>query len=106
MSGRKERDHDDRRNYIVDVLVDMRIRLANGEPEQDHSPDPTNSSNNVVCKIARILHACGACYRRTESPNNGHEARQDNGLTSITFIEFVSPGKMARLEESGILAAE
>src|ERR1700683_3083220 len=106
MSSWKKRNDDNRGDYVMNMFVDARIRLADRKPKQDHSPNPANSSDNVIHEIARILHSCSASHRGTKCPNNGYEARQDNRLATVALVEFVSPGKMPLLEEPGILAAK
>src|SRR5271156_5966099 len=90
----------------MDVFVDVRIRLADRVSQQDHSPYPANSADDVIDKIARILHPCGAGYRGTKGPDDGDESRQDNRLGAVTFIKLVSARQMALLKKPRILAAE
>ncbi len=106
ISGWQERKGNYSGDNVVDVLVDSGIRLADRISEKDHAPDPAKSSDDVVQEIPGILHSRSTGHGRAKSSNNGNESREDNRLSAVALIEFMSTGQMTFLEESGILTSE
>ena len=104
-AGREDRDHDDRDDHQVEVLLDD---LQSREPparEQEHE-DPGHPAGHVVEGEAEVVHLADAGDERGECPDDRDEPREDDGEAAILLVEFVGAQQMLLVQEPGVLARE
>src|SRR5215471_6798722 len=101
---KREKDHDE--DYELDMVADSRNVAAQEISDEQHRPDPRQSPDDVVHGVPAVLHLPHASYDRHESPNNGHESRENDGLTAVTLIERMRALQVLPIEQERTLTRE
>lgn len=66
--------------------------------------DPDDPSDDVIRDEVRVLHAPDACNKRGERADDRDEAREDDRLPSMFFVESFRTQKVVTTKEAHILA--
>ena len=91
---RRERQHDDDEDDLVDVLGDLELRAQ--EPaservehvaEQEHADDPADAADDVVEEERAVLHLRRAGDDRHERPDDRDEPGDDDRLAAVLLVE-------------------
>src|SRR5882672_498891 len=98
--------HDDHDDQDVDPSKD--IGKDTGKPITDpgHRGHPPDSSCHIVEEEAPVLHSAHPGQHGREGADDGHEARDDDGLGSVLLVEAVGALDVLRIEEERFLARE
>src|SRR5262249_29131496 len=63
-------------------------------------------ADDVERKEARVAHLADAGDERREGANDGHEARDDDGLSAVALVEILRANEVLLVEEERTLAAK
>src|SRR5262249_59250265 len=70
---------------------------------EDEQPDPGDSADDVVGDEACIRHAADAGDEGCEGTNDRHEARDDDRLAAVLFVELVRALEILAFQKSDVL---
>ena len=88
-------DSDDEREILLDKW------LASEEVAQQRKTDnPDDSACDVVDGKSSVGHLADTGHKRGKRPHNGHEPRQNDGLSTVPFVERMRLLDMFPLDEA------
>src|SRR6266567_3055977 len=99
-------EHDDHDDQDVDAGKDCRKHTGEPIAAPGHGGDPADSSRDVVEEEAPVLHGAHPGQHGREGTDDRHEARDDDGLGPVLFVEAVGALDVLRIEEERLLARE
>src|SRR4051812_45059608 len=88
------------------MLVNSRNVAAQEISDEQHTPDPTESTDNVVNRVTPVSHLPNSGHDRHECAYDRHESRNDDGLAAVSFIELVGASEMLLVEQQRIFTRE
>ena len=100
-----EGDDDDGDDDQLQVLLDERL-VAEEIARIEERGDPEKASREVVEHEVGVVHPSHACHERSKGADNGDEAGEDDGLSTILLIELMCLVEIALLEDFGVRVAE
>src|SRR6185436_13752331 len=99
--NRQDGKENNEQDYLFEVLVYPGNRTQI-EPSGRHGADPKDSTEDVVAGKSRVRHLGNACNHGRKSPGKGNEAREENGLAAVLFIELFCVEQMLAAEPKRI----
>ena len=90
----------------MNVLIDVRDRVAEEIAKQRHAQHPARSPENVVGDELLVIHVGHSGHRRRERADDGHETREHDGLRSVFLIESLRPQQMRFFKKQRIFSFE
>src|SRR6185312_12421498 len=104
--SRKERDQHDEHDDRLDVLVDTRNVAAQEIADEQHPPDPPQSTDDVVERVLAVSHLRHTRHDGDERTDDRHETSNDDGFSPVTLVELVGAVEMLLVEQQRILTRE
>jgi len=88
------------------VVADARNVAAQEIAYEQHRPNPRQTADDVVKRLATVLHLPHTGHDRHKGADDGHEARKNDRLSTMSLVKRVSALEMLAVEEQRILTSE
>src|SRR2546423_13344028 len=96
--ARQNRQEYHAENRDLDVVADARNVAAQEIADEQHRPNPRQTADDVVNRVATVLHLPHTGHDRHKGEDDGHEARKNDRLSTISLVKRASALEMLAVE--------